>query len=88
MTDCLSDALAEKNFELPPYFKCAVHKLNLVATKDSWLALHNNVHYKKIYCSLHAKLNAIWKKQITSVLTSDKICEKLDKLFIVPNDTH
>ena len=87
ITDCLSDASAEKDFELPPRFKCAVHKLNLVAIKDSGLALHDNVIYKKIYRLLHAKLSAIWKKQTTSVLTSDKIRVKLDKLFIVPNDT-
>ena len=65
----------------------SVYKLNLVATKDSGLVLYDNVHYKKIYRLLHAKLSAIWKKQSTSVLVSDKICEKLDKLFVVPNDT-
>ena len=57
----------QKDFELPPHFKCAVYKLNLVAMKDSGLALHDNVLYKQSYCSLHAKLSAIWKKQTTSV---------------------
>ena len=47
ITNCLSDTSAEKHFELSPHFKCAVHKLNLVAIKDSGLALHDNVHYKK-----------------------------------------
>ena len=37
---------------------------------------------KKIYRSL-----LFGKKQTTSVLASDNIREKLDKLFVVPNDT-
>jgi len=71
---------------LPPHFRCAVHKLSLVATKDSSLALSDK-QYKKIYRSLHGKLVAIWNKQSTSVLASDKIRAALGKLFVVPNDT-
>ena len=58
-TDFLGDVSADKDFELPPPFKCAVHKLKLVATKNSGLALHDTVHSKKIYLSLHAKFSAI-----------------------------
>ena len=72
MTDTLDLQPAEKDYELPPHFKCAVHKLSLVATKDSGLALADT-QYKKLFRSLHGKLSAMWFKQTTSVVASDKI---------------
>ena len=49
ITDNLDLQLAEKDYALPPYFKCAVHKLSLVATKDSGLALDDIYTVQKTF---------------------------------------
>ena len=60
LTNNLDLQLAEKDYELPPHFKCAVHKLSLVATKDSGLALDDiYTQYKKLFRSMHGKLSAM-----------------------------
>lgn len=76
----------ETSYELPLHFKCAAHRLNLIAATDSTRGLESPV-CKKIYRSLLAKLQAIWNKQSRSVVTSDKIKETLNGLLVVPNAT-
>jgi len=71
---------------LSVHIKCAANKISLTTTKDAGSAL-SDAKYKKVYRSVMGKLNAIWNKQSTSVLASDKIRNVLGKLFVIPNKT-
>ena len=76
----------EDEYSLPSHFRCATHRLSLIATKDASAAM-SDTRYKSIYRSLTGKLSAIWNKQSSSVLCSDKISAALGKLFVIPNMT-
>lgn len=80
----VDDGLSE--YTLPPHFKCAAHRFNLIATKNTALD-RANPPYKRVYRSLMGKLQAMWNKQSQSVVASDKIRTALGKLFVVPNST-
>ena len=79
-------ATESTGFSLPKHFRCAAHRLNLVASSDCQSALDSPV-CKRIYRSLTAKLQAIWNKQNRSVLASEKIHATLGGLFVIPNTT-
>ncbi len=70
-------------FHLPKPQQCAVHTLNLVATKDSEKALENKP-FKVISRRVFSKCQALWNKQSRSTLAADEIRAKCTQMFSVP----
>ena len=58
ISDFMRCELDEKDFDLPAHVKYAAHKISVVATEDSLLALSDD-KYNKVYRSIMAKLSAI-----------------------------
>lgn len=75
----------DEQYTLPPHFRCAVHRLNLIAS-DAEKALTNPV-CKKVYRSLMGKVTQIFNKQTRSTLASDTIMAELGELFKIHNTT-
>jgi len=73
----------EQLFHLPKRQQCAVHTLNLVATKDAEKALENKT-FKALSRKVFAKCQALWNKQSRSTLAADEIRAKCTKLFSIP----
>ena len=70
-------------FHLPKHQQCAVHTLNLVATKDAEEALNNKV-FKAVSRKVFSKCQALWNKQSQSTLAADEIRDKCAQMFSVP----
>jgi hypothetical protein len=83
--DNITVVTGKERIKLPRHMRCSCHLLNLIATTD----VHNisNVTFKKVKKRLDAKLQAIWKKQARSSLTSDFIKSKLGVIFVLYNST-
>jgi hypothetical protein len=80
-----SGSLEEKQFNLPPHFRCTAHLLNLVATAD--VGKGTDRTFTRSYGNLMKKLKAIWRKQRRSSKASDFIMGTLKQLFVIPNAT-
>lgn len=76
----------EDTYSLPAHFRCAAHRLNLIAASDAQEPLLNP-RCKRTYRSLMGKVTELFNKQSRSSLASDKIKEVLGGLFIVNNST-
>lgn len=77
----------DERYDLPRHFRCAAHRLNLVATGravDDTLA---NPRCKTIHRNLMRKLTTLWNKQSRSTVTADNIKEKMGIMFVAPNST-
>lgn len=74
----------QQEFQLPPHFRCAAHKLNLIASNNTPI---DNPRSKKTFRSLMGKLTALWNKQSHSTVASDQIKQSLSKLLVTPNST-
>ena len=68
---------------LPPHVRCAAHSLNLVASKDSKVALENP-SYKRIQRSTMAKLQALWNKQRRSNKFADQVKDTFGIYLTIP----
>ena len=62
----------EEEILLPPHHRCASHTLNLIAVKDSELALED-ANFKKVSRSSMAKCSKLWNKQNQSTQIADHI---------------
>jgi hypothetical protein len=78
-----SDGTQEQTFHLPKRQQCAVHTLNLVASKDSEKALENK-QFKVVSRKVISKCQALWNKQSRSTLAADEIRAKCTQMFSVP----
>ena len=74
-------------YDLPPHFRCAAHRLNLIATGPAATEALGNPRCKTVYRSLMAKLSHMWNKQSRSTVVADKIRDQLGRLLITPNAT-
>ncbi len=83
LTPQSSDDGQDQCFHLPKRQQCAVHTLNLVATKDSEIALDNKV-FKTISRKVSSKCQALWNKQSRSTVAADEIRAKCSQMFAVP----
>ena len=79
----------DDRYKLPSHCKCSAHLLNLLARKDSEMALKDK-KFKEASDSALGKLQALFNKQSRSPLNSDKIKELLGitfaRFFILKND--
>ena len=73
-------------YSLPRHFRCAAHRLSLVASKDAENALTNPT-CKRVFRKLMGKLTDLFNKQNRSTVFSDKIKAELGGLFVVHNAT-
>jgi hypothetical protein len=73
--------------QLPLPQRCAVHTLNLVATKDAEKALVGNSAYKALVRSTHGKCSALWNKTSHNVVASEVVKEVAGMSLVTPNHT-
>lgn len=83
----ISDVLNEQTtfetdspYSLPPHHRYASYTLNLVATKDSEIAMSDPM-YKKQFRSTFAKMCAHWNKQERKSLIADTIHDEIKYIY-------
>ncbi|EFN79485.1 hypothetical protein EAI_12439, partial [Harpegnathos saltator] len=75
-----------EEFSLPTQYKCVSHTLNLIATRDSRVAL-SDIKYKKLYNSSFSKASTLWNIIHKSTKAADIIEEIAHTKLQVPYPT-